>query len=121
MAVTVSNPLPDDVLGELQIAVSQTGATVTIALAGEWDLAAQTATREAIHDALRPRPERVVLDLSQLSFIDSTGMHATVELHELAAKQNSQLEIIPGSRAVQRPFEICRLTNALPFKQRNDS
>lgn len=43
-------------------------------------------------------------------------MHATVELHELAAKQNSQLEIIPGSQAVERLFGICRLTNALPFR-----
>jgi anti-sigma B factor antagonist len=115
MAVTGSNPALDDVPDQLQTVVSQHATTVTIALAGEWDLATQTAAREAIHAALALGPERVVLDLSQLSFIDSSGLHAVVELHELAAHQNAQLEIIPGSPAVQRTFEVCGLADLLPF------
>ena len=82
---------------------------------GEWDLAQEPATRKAIQTALERRPECVVLDLSQLSFIDSTGIHAVVELHTRAAQQNIHLVIIPGPRGVQRPFEICGLTDRLPF------
>jgi anti-sigma B factor antagonist len=116
MAMTVSDPAPDDVADQLRTVVSRHAATVTVAVAGAWDQATQTAARQAIHAALALRPERVVLDLSDLSFIDSSGLHTVVELRELAAHQNAQLEIIPGSRAVQRPFEICRLTDVLPFR-----
>jgi anti-anti-sigma factor len=116
MAVIVPNPVLDDVPDQLKIVVSQHATTVTIALAGEWDLATQTPVREAIHAALALRPERVVLDLCRLSFIDSSGLQTAVELHELVKRQNVKLEIIPGSQAVQRPFEICCLTDVLPFR-----
>jgi anti-anti-sigma factor len=66
--------------------------------------------------ALILRPERVVLDLSQLTFMDSTGIHAAVELRQLAAHHNAQLEIIQASRAVQQLFALCHLTDVLPFR-----
>ena len=64
---------------------------------------------------LNAGPECVVLDLSSVSFIDSTGLHATIELHQRCAHCNIRLVIIPGPPAVQRPFEICQLTEILPF------
>ena len=96
----------DDNLDLLQIVVNQDQAAVTIAVAGEWDLAAQTAFRDAITSALSLEPERVVVDLSRLTFIDSSGMRAAAELHRLAVQQDVRFELIPGPRAVQRPFEI---------------
>lgn len=57
----------------------------------------------------------MVLDLSRLSFIDSSGLHVTIELQRRAIRQNIRLVIIPGPRAVQRLFEICQLTETLPF------
>ncbi len=106
-----SPAIPD----ELKIAARENGTTTTIVVSGEWDLAQEPATRKAIQTALERRPECVVLDLSQLSFIDSTGVHAVVGLHTRAARQNIHLVIIPGPRGVQRPFEVCGLTDRLPF------
>ena len=106
-----SPAIPD----ELKIAARENGTTTTIVVSGEWDLAQEPATRKAIKTALERRPECVVLDLSQLSFIDSTGVHAVVGLHTRAARQNIHLVIIPGPRRVQRPFEVCGLTDRLPF------
>ncbi len=64
---------------------------------------------------LTARPERVVLDLSRLDFIDSSGLHATIELAHRLAAQDIGLVIVPGCRAVQRLFEITGLTERLPF------
>lgn len=114
MTATVRTQTPNDPLG-LDITVLQQGTTTTIALNGEWDLAQQPATREAIRHALDAEPECIVLDLSRLSFIDSTGLHATIELHQRCAQHAIRLVIIPGPRTVQRPFEICQLTEILPF------
>jgi anti-anti-sigma factor len=60
-------------------------------------------------------PECVVLDLSRLSFIDSTGVHAVTELHKRAEQQRARVVIVPGPRAVQRIFELVGLTEVLPF------
>jgi anti-anti-sigma factor len=99
----------------LAIDVSERGSTTTIALTGEWDLAQQPATRDAIRRILERAPESVVLDLSRLSFIDSTGLHVVHDLHQLARHHNIRLVIVPGPRGVQRPFEICQLLDVLPF------
>ena len=115
MTATEQIQMPNDVPGRLRIAVSRQGTTTMIGLEGEWDLAHQQATREAINKALDDHPETVVLDLSRLSFIDSSGLHITIELHKRSTRENIRLVIIPGPRAVQRLFEICRLTETLPF------
>jgi anti-anti-sigma factor len=102
----------------LRIVVTEQGTTTTIAVDGEWDLTELQASRAAIRAVLEGCPECIVLDLSQLSFIDSTGLHIAVELHKRCTQQNVRLVIVPGPRAVQRIFEICRLTELLPFVKR---
>ncbi len=102
-------------LAGLSIDVSQQGACTTIALDGEWDLARREKTRDAIQSALASRPERVVLDLSRLTFMDSTGIHGILELANLAARLKIDLMVIRGRRAVNRVFELCQLPERLTF------
>jgi stage II sporulation protein AA (anti-sigma F factor antagonist) len=115
LVATELTHMQNDLPGRLGIVISRQGTTTTIGLEGEWDLAHQRATREAIHDALDDQPENVVLDLSRLSFIDSSGLHVTMELQKRSTRQNIHLVIVPGPRAVQRLFEVCQLTETLPF------
>ncbi len=115
MAATEPTQMPSDLPGRLDILIRRQGTTTTIGLIGEWDLAQQRIAHEAIHKALDDRPENLVLDLSGLSFIDSSGLHVTIELQKRAIRQNIRLVIISGPRAVQRLFEICQLTETLPF------
>jgi anti-anti-sigma factor len=98
-----------------QVTVAKRGTTATITLRGEWDLAMRAAADQAIREALADQPALVLLDLSQLSFIDSTGIQATVALAQRSAAQNTRLAIVRGPRAVQRVFEVCQLTEQLPF------
>jgi anti-anti-sigma factor len=99
----------------LAIVLSEHGTATTIVLEGEWDLAQQRATREAIHAALDRSPDSVVLDLSGVSFIDSSGLHVLVALNKRADSENIRLAIVPGPRPVQRLFEVCGLLDVLPF------
>lgn len=117
MALSEQTKAPDVLGGELRIAVSETSAATRIELEGEWDLAKQLATRQAIGRALAPRPECLVLDLSRLSFIDSTGVHAVIGLARRTQRLGVRLRIVPGPKAVQRIFEICHLTDHLPFME----
>jgi anti-sigma B factor antagonist len=112
------DPRSCDAIG-LRVVVADQGTTTTIQLDGECDLAHQEVLRKAIREVLNhPPPECVVLDLSRLSFIDSSGVHAVVELGRRASRENVRLVVISGPSAVQRVFEICGLTTVLPFISR---
>ena len=113
MSATKLDPILDS--GVLAIAVRVQGTTTTITPRGEWCFAEQSAARSTIQAALERTPETVVLDLSHLSFIDTSGMHDIMDLHERSTQQSMRLVIIPGPRAVQRPFELLELTDKLPF------
>src|ERR1700733_13696892 len=99
----------------LRIGVSAVGATSTIGLEGAWDLAGESAASRAIAKTLERSPERLVLDLSRLAFMDSSGVQAAIQLSARSHAENFQLAIVPGPRAVQRVFDICHATEALPF------
>ena len=58
---------------------------------------------------------RIVLDLAELEFIDSTGLRLILELHGEAARDGYSLALVPGGEAVQRVFEITGTVQALPF------
>ncbi|HWC86300.1 MAG TPA: STAS domain-containing protein [Solirubrobacteraceae bacterium] len=95
--------------------VREQGTTSTLEFAGEWGLAEREATSGAVEQALARKPECVVLDLSQLSFIDSSGIHVVVIAAKRCAQQEVRMVIIPGPQHVHRVFEICQLTTQLPF------
>ena len=105
----IATNLPKEPLFGLRIDLSEQGATSTIELDGEWDLAQRAATSDAIANALDRRPACLLLDLSRLSFIDSCGVHVLINARNRCAQQGAWLVIIPGPRAVQRVLEICGL------------
>ena len=98
-----------------RVVVSALGATSTIGLEGEWDLAGEQAASRAIAETLEGSPEHLVLDLSRLAFMDSSGVRAAIQLSVRSHAENFELTIVPGPGAVQRVFDICHVTEALPF------
>lgn len=115
MAVSVESDVRSALPAGIGILLSEQGTTSTLVLRGECDLAAQRAVRDAVSDALQRGPECLVLDLSLVSFIDSTGIQVVVEAAKRASRQDTRMVILPGPRSVQRVFEICHLVEALPF------
>jgi anti-sigma B factor antagonist len=118
MAASLSDPSLRGADHELRIEVDARAERLVIVVAGEWDLAVRPRVANVLRTALERRPAHVVLDLSRLTFIDSSGLHAAVELHRQATARNVELEIVPGPPAVQRPFAVCGLTESLPFTAR---
>lgn len=58
--------------------LDRAGGTVTVRLHGEVDVLVVDQVRVALTDALTAGPRSMVVDLSDLSFIDSTGLGALV-------------------------------------------
>lgn len=91
-------------VGPFEVHVSREGDTVTLDLDGELDLASIDFVREQLAEAMRDGSSRVVMDLRNLTFIDSTGISLLLR----AVKDNgARLSFIPSrSSSVQRIFSV---------------
>ena len=78
---------------------------------GEFDLATADRFSARTERLLAEGYERLVLDLRQLTFMDSSGLRAIVRLNADAAR----LQVIDGPDNVRRLFTITGLRNVLSF------
>jgi anti-sigma B factor antagonist len=96
-----------------EVVVSEAGAVVTVTIRGELDLA--TAPRlDAELDRLPGEGiERVIVDLRELVFLDSTGLEAIVKFHKRTAAEGVDVAVVRGPRAVERLFAVMQLHRSL--------
>lgn len=83
--------------------------TATVALRGELDIATAVQLDAALEDSSVRSQRRLVLDLRELSFMDSTGLRAVLAAHNRCAAEGRQLEVVRGPEAVQRLFELTKV------------
>lgn len=93
--------------------LSPTEGTPRLKLVGEFDLSVRELADEALEKAA-DSPE-LVLDLSELEFIDSTGVQFVIVANEQARERGCQFSIVKGGQAIERVFEALGLSRALPF------
>jgi anti-sigma B factor antagonist len=88
---------------ELQSRPVQDG--IVIAVRGEIDLAtAGVIERELIH--VEKSHDLVVLDLSETSFMDSTGIHMIVSASHRLRGHGARLVLVPGPPQIRRLLEL---------------
>ena len=75
------------------------------------------ATAGTLHAALDgiERTEHLVLDLRGLSFINSTGLHLLVALHQRAQRDGFQLTLLAPAAPLDKAIQLCGLDETLPF------
>jgi anti-sigma B factor antagonist len=94
---------PADVLG-LEIVVA--GTVVRVAAVGELDLSNASVLEDAVRRVLEwHRPCRLVLDLRDLTFLDSSGLHLLCALAGDARAGDRRLTVVRGPDHVQRAIE----------------
>ncbi len=99
----------------LTIEVTSTPDAHTIALNGEADLLGAPRIEAALADAVTGQAPRIVVDLRNLTFIDSSGLRALMGGHEQCLARGHELRIIPGPANVRRLFELSGMNEVLPF------
>jgi anti-sigma B factor antagonist len=92
----------------VEVDISRDGDTSVIAVSGELDLWTAPDLSDAAVNALNEAGcHRLALDLSGLSFIDSSGINALIEIRDATHKADAALQI---SRLSARVAEVLRLT-----------
>ena len=93
--------------------------SVRVALGGELDLSSAISFDEALRRIEGEHPdEPLVLDLSSLKFLDSTGLRLIVAAHTRAKRAGRRLVIVEGTAAVQRIFRLTGVDSRLDVVQR---
>jgi anti-sigma B factor antagonist len=91
--------------GELTVDISTSADTASVALTGELDIATAPALEEKLA-ALPHEITRVVLDLRELAFIDSTGLRVVLGLANGLGENSARVVIVKGPEPVQRVFTL---------------
>jgi anti-anti-sigma factor len=100
----------------LSFQTTVTGDVAVVALSGELDVAgAALLENELTRVAADHDAQGLVLDLSELDFMDSTGLRLMVLADERARAEGRRLSLVRGKPDVQRVFEITRMTDRLHF------
>jgi len=90
--------------------------TVRVVPFGELDLDTVRDVEERLLELQQNGFREVVLDLRNLSFIDSAGVHMIVAADRLARRDGTRFALIAGPSAVQRVFEIAGIEDVLHFR-----
>ena len=102
---------PDLAGNPLEIKTDREGDSATIALSGEMDLSAVHRLDAAIHSAEEMDVGRIVLDLSELSFLDSTGLSVLLQASVRHRENGNRLSFIPSKyEAVRRVIALTETT-----------
>jgi anti-sigma B factor antagonist len=94
---------------------------VVVRLSGELDIASYLALDEALRTFQLDGRPNVTVDLSGLTFMDSTGLRVLLEAHLRTKISGGSLVIRRGPRTVQRVFEISGVIDRLTFEAGSDS
>lgn len=100
--------------GDLKVLmVGSVDGHVELAVSGEIDLSTAGDLRTAVNAELDGHAGRVVLDMAAVSFIDSSGLNALIEVHQALGDRGGSLVVRSPSQAVRRLFEITALDRVI--------
>jgi len=90
------------------------GGIVIAVITGEVDMSNATSVRQLIAGAVTPDDDAVIVDLSELAFMDSAGLHSVVELSTLLDEARQQLLLcVPHGSPMERAIQIVGLPGAV--------
>jgi len=106
-------------LPNFRITTFQAGSGTTIKLVGELDNAA-CAELLARFEQVAPNAPELVLDLSEVSFIDSAGMRAIIAIEHRVAERSMSLTISPPAAAVTELLQVTGIADHVALSPRVD-
>lgn len=118
-------PPPDrmrkDVLVQLlEVSTREYDRHALVAMRGELDLAGAAGLRDRLRAACETAAGRVILDMGELSFIDSTGLAILVEYDQRTRHAGGRLVLVAPQPAVVRILGITGLDRRLTIRERLD-
>ena len=103
----------DDV--DLRIDARREGKAAVVSLEGEVTVFSSPALRERLHQVMDEKPARVVLDLTEVRYVDSSGVATFVDALRQIRARGGEMVLACVSQRVQGVIEIARLDTLFPM------
>lgn len=97
---------------DFSISSRREGEALVVVPAGEVDLVTVDQVRTHVREAAHEAP-RVVLDLRQVTFMDSSALRLLVEAQQLAEQDGFSFAVVRGPASLERLFEVTGLDGRL--------
>ncbi len=94
---------------ELEIHTEETHDGVILRPIGDVDLGCATTLRLRLKEVQNGNPDRLVIDLGAVPYMDSSGVATLVEAMQIARRTNAKLVLCAMQDKVRSIFEIARL------------
>ena len=101
--------------GFLEVRSERSGDEHVIALVGELDLDGADRVAQELQHAEATDARRILLDLSGLEFIDSSGIRLIIAADARSRIDGDRLALVRGPRPVHRVFELTGVAERLTF------
>lgn len=112
-------PSPEDAL---RVSLETAEGWLAVAAAGEVDLLTVPVLDDAVTAALARRPARLVIDLTEVTFLDSTGLSALAQAHTAASTGTEVRVVAPADGMPHRAIVLTGLHETLAvFSTRSDA
>lgn len=98
-------------LSHFRVEVEEEGRARVLKLHGELDLASSAVLEQELEKP--PAAELVIVDLSDLDFIDSSGIGILVKANQAASDQGRRFALVKGGGQVAQLLELTGLTGEL--------
>ncbi len=96
------------------VRIEREDQTVVAVLTGEVDMSNAASVRLQIAGSVTPDDDALLVDLSDLAFIDSAGLHTLIELGTVLDERRQRfLLCVPRGSTIERAIEIIGLPRAL--------
>jgi len=93
----------------LQIDIETTGTVTVIIPLGDIDLSKSSDLRNALQLVLKENPSKIIVDLSQVPYMDSSGVATLIEGLQLSQQSNIEFVLCALTEGVQSIIELARL------------
>jgi anti-anti-sigma factor len=106
------------VSGLVEVATSETDGVVVASVRGELDVAGAEAIGNQINEAIPNSAHGLVVDFSELAFIDSSGVAMMFTLVRRLSSRRQKLRCVaPSGSPVARVLEIVEFGRAAPVDE----
>ena len=80
--------------------------TQLLTVSGELDLATSRELRRRVEACLREGNTGLVIDISELTHMDSSGLAALISAHQLALEWQAQMALVVDAEHLRRTLEV---------------
>lgn len=101
--------VPAESQGQFDVSVASGDGSHTLSLRGELDIATADQLTDALATVTPAAGERLVIDLTEVGFMDSTGLRVLIATNRQAQAAGYELVIVTGESPAKRVLELTRM------------